>query len=95
MGCERLDHLAYSPDLAPSDFHLLPASKSALSGRHFRSNEEVRRGVKNFQRNAGRRFLLGWFLEIDFNVQQTYQWRICGEIAPKFVFCYANVCFCF
>ncbi|GBN60802.1 hypothetical protein AVEN_91047-1 [Araneus ventricosus] len=39
---ERLDHPAYSPDLAPSDFHLFSALKSILSGRHFRSNEEVR-----------------------------------------------------
>ncbi|GBL84069.1 hypothetical protein AVEN_100919-1 [Araneus ventricosus] len=36
------------PDLAPSDFHLSPALKSALSGCHFRRNEEVRQSVKNF-----------------------------------------------
>ncbi|GBM74608.1 hypothetical protein AVEN_241037-1 [Araneus ventricosus] len=34
LGWERLDDPEYSPDLAPSDFHLFPASKSALSGRH-------------------------------------------------------------
>ncbi|GBM96642.1 hypothetical protein AVEN_200507-1 [Araneus ventricosus] len=35
LGWKRLDHPAYSPDLAPSDFHLFPALKSALLGRHF------------------------------------------------------------
>ncbi|GBM02461.1 hypothetical protein AVEN_76508-1 [Araneus ventricosus] len=33
--------------------HLFPALKSALSGGHFRSNEEVRRAVKNFHRSLG------------------------------------------
>ncbi|GBN20603.1 hypothetical protein AVEN_40384-1, partial [Araneus ventricosus] len=40
LGWERLDHSAYSPDLALSDFHLFPALKSALSERYFRSSEE-------------------------------------------------------
>ncbi|GBN53303.1 hypothetical protein AVEN_131336-1, partial [Araneus ventricosus] len=31
LVCERLDDPAYSTDLAPSDFHLIPALKSALS----------------------------------------------------------------
>ncbi|GBL84722.1 hypothetical protein AVEN_191164-1 [Araneus ventricosus] len=33
--------------------HLFPAMKSALSVRHFRSNEEVQRAVKNFLRSLG------------------------------------------
>jgi len=24
LGCQRLDHQPYSPDLAPSDYHLFP-----------------------------------------------------------------------
>ncbi|GBM64587.1 hypothetical protein AVEN_56559-1 [Araneus ventricosus] len=38
---ERFIRPAYIPDLAPSDFQFFPAFKSALSGRHFRSNEKV------------------------------------------------------
>ncbi|GBN48318.1 hypothetical protein AVEN_249192-1 [Araneus ventricosus] len=40
---ERLDHPVYSPDLAPSDFHLYPALKSELSGRtvSFADNDQV------------------------------------------------------
>ncbi|GBM21690.1 hypothetical protein AVEN_248514-1 [Araneus ventricosus] len=35
LGWEILDDPAYSRDLAPSDFHLFPTSKSALSRPHF------------------------------------------------------------
>ncbi|UYV81002.1 hypothetical protein LAZ67_19002479 [Cordylochernes scorpioides] len=40
-GFELLPHAPYSPDLAPSDFHLFPHLKKSLSGIHFRSDEEV------------------------------------------------------
>jgi len=36
-----LDHPPYSPDLAPSDYHLFPELKKQLQGRHFSSDEEV------------------------------------------------------
>ncbi|GFV14019.1 histone-lysine N-methyltransferase SETMAR [Trichonephila clavipes] len=38
LGWECLHHLPYSPDLTPSDFHLFPALKKNLAGRHFGSN---------------------------------------------------------
>jgi hypothetical protein len=33
--------LPYSPDLAPSDYHLFPGLKKQLKGRHFSSDTEV------------------------------------------------------
>jgi histone-lysine N-methyltransferase SETMAR len=36
-----LDHLPYSPDLAPSDYHLFPGLKRRLNGRNFSSCTEV------------------------------------------------------
>ena len=36
-----LDHQPYSPDLAPSDYHLFPGLKKQLKGRHSSSNAEV------------------------------------------------------
>ena len=36
-----LDHLPYSPDLAPSDYHLFPGLKKQLKFRHFSSDAEV------------------------------------------------------
>jgi len=34
-GFQCLDHPPYSPDLAPSDYHLFPGLKKRLKGRHF------------------------------------------------------------
>jgi len=35
LGFHFLDHPPYSPDLAPSDYHLFPGLKKQLKGRHF------------------------------------------------------------
>jgi histone-lysine N-methyltransferase SETMAR len=40
-GFQCLDHPPYSPDLAPSDYHLSPGLKKQLKGRHFSSDAEV------------------------------------------------------
>jgi histone-lysine N-methyltransferase SETMAR len=42
MHWEVLPHLAYSSDLAPSDFHLFDALKEALRGKRFRADDEVK-----------------------------------------------------
>jgi len=41
LGFQCLDHPPYSPDLAPSPYHLLPGVKKKLKGRHFSSYAEV------------------------------------------------------
>jgi len=38
LGFQCLDHPPYSPDLAPSDYHLFPGLKKQLKGRHFSSD---------------------------------------------------------
>ncbi|UYV80436.1 hypothetical protein LAZ67_19000187 [Cordylochernes scorpioides] len=38
---EIFTHPPYSPDLAPSDFHLFPAFKLHLGGKHFANDDEV------------------------------------------------------
>ena len=38
---EALSHPSYSPDLAPSDFHIFPKLKTKLCGRNFGSSEGV------------------------------------------------------
>jgi histone-lysine N-methyltransferase SETMAR len=45
---EVFEHPAYSPDLAPSDFHLFPNLKEFLGGRRFKSEEEVKDAVKEW-----------------------------------------------
>ena len=46
FGWEILQHPPYSPDLAPSDFHLFGPMKKHLGGRRFASDEEVECEVK-------------------------------------------------
>jgi len=41
LGFHFLDHPPYSPDLAPSDYHLFPGLKKQLKGHHFSSDAEV------------------------------------------------------
>jgi len=41
LGFQCLDHPPYSPDLAPSDYHLFPELKKQLKGRNFSSDTEV------------------------------------------------------
>jgi hypothetical protein len=48
LKLEVLPHLPYSPDLAPSDFHLFWSLKDALRGCHFRSDEEIKEVVHDW-----------------------------------------------
>ena len=41
LGFQCLDHTHYSPDLVPSNYHLLPGLKKQLKVRHFLSDAEV------------------------------------------------------
>ncbi|XP_048259430.1 histone-lysine N-methyltransferase SETMAR-like [Haliotis rufescens] len=47
-GFELLQHPPYSPDLAPSDYHLFPQLKRHLAGTHFQSDDDVITAVNNF-----------------------------------------------
>ena len=48
-----MPHPPYSPDLAPSDFHLFGPLKEFLGGQHFTADDEVKQAV------------LGWFSRTD------------------------------
>jgi hypothetical protein len=41
-----MDHLLYSPDLAPDDFWLFPELKSVLKGKCFSNIEDINLSVK-------------------------------------------------
>ena len=47
-GYKLIEHPPYSPDLAPSDFHLFPKLKTAISGTHFQSYDDVIHAVDDF-----------------------------------------------
>ncbi|GFW92148.1 mariner Mos1 transposase [Trichonephila clavipes] len=64
LGWERLHHLPYSPDIAPSDFHLFPTLKKNLAGRCFGSNDEVKHTVKRPFRMQNPEFFWRTFLNL-------------------------------
>jgi hypothetical protein len=43
---ELLEHIPYSPDLAPSDFCLFPKLRLFLAGQRFSSNQEAIAAVR-------------------------------------------------
>jgi histone-lysine N-methyltransferase SETMAR len=45
---ELLEYPPYSPDLAPSDFHLLPKLKLFLAGQRFSSNQGALLAVEGY-----------------------------------------------
>lgn len=47
-GFDILDHPPYSPDLAPSDFHLFPKLKEHIRGTKFADNDAVMAAVDEF-----------------------------------------------
>jgi hypothetical protein len=42
------DHPSYSPDLAPSDYHLFTCLKNWYRSQRFNNNEELTEGVKSW-----------------------------------------------
>uniref|UniRef100_A0A1I7YDW0 Mariner Mos1 transposase n=1 Tax=Steinernema glaseri TaxID=37863 RepID=A0A1I7YDW0_9BILA len=48
LGWEVLAHPSYSPDLAPSDYHLFRSMSNELAGVHFDSDEAVENWIQKF-----------------------------------------------
>ena len=48
LGWEVLIHLPYSPDIAPSDFHLFWCFQNSLNGQNFHSLEDCKRHLEQF-----------------------------------------------
>jgi len=53
---EIFDHPPYSPDLAPSDYHLFSKMKVWLATQRFHTNEELMDGVKTWLHNLAAPF---------------------------------------
>ena len=45
---EQMDHPPYSPDLAPSDFHLVLHLKKFLSGKRFDDDDDLKDAVQKW-----------------------------------------------
>ena len=58
LSFECLPHPPYSPDVAPSDFHVFAPLKEAMGGKSFRTEEEVQQAVHEWLRSQPRLFFL-------------------------------------
>jgi histone-lysine N-methyltransferase SETMAR len=58
LGWEILLHPPYSPDLAPSDFHLFPSLKKDLRGVHFETLQEMKEAVTNWTKRQSPNFFI-------------------------------------
>jgi len=57
LGFHYLDHPRYSPDLAPSVYHIYSELKKQLKGRHFSSDTEVIPAAETWLDEQGSDFL--------------------------------------
>jgi histone-lysine N-methyltransferase SETMAR len=48
FGWEQFDHPPYSPDIAPSDFHVFLHLKTFLGGRWFHDDSEVKEAINTW-----------------------------------------------
>jgi len=73
MGWELLQHPPYSPDLAPSDFHLFGPLKEPLGGIEI-ENDEVQQHVIQFLSAADKEFYAEGFNK------RVERWECCTEL---------------
>jgi len=65
LGFQCLDHPPYSPDLAPSDYHLFPELKKQWKGRHFSSDAEVIAAAKTWLDGQASDFFLSGLRKLE------------------------------
>ena len=78
-GFELLSHPPYSPDLAPSDFHLFRYSKESLRGRAFEDDEADTMAVNEWIEERHQNF----FLEGVKALEQ--RWETCVALRGNYV----------
>ena len=59
LGWEVLIHLPYSPDFAPSDFHLFRSLQNFFNEKSFNSLEDYKRHLGQFFARKDKKFLEG------------------------------------
>jgi len=64
LGFHCFDHLPYSLDLAPPDYHLFPGLKKQLKGRHFSSDMEVTAAAETWLDGQPFEFFFEWLAKV-------------------------------
>jgi len=55
-GFQLLNHMPYSPELAPTDYHVLRSLKDSVHGHNFYSDEEVIHAVNDWFEQQDKKF---------------------------------------
>lgn len=76
---ETLRHPPYSPDLAPSDYHLFGPMKDALRGRHFPTAEDAEECVQKWLRTTPETFYSSGIRKL------VKRWNKCIEMQGDYV----------
>ena len=64
LGWEVLIHPPYSPDIAPSDFHLFRSLQNSLNGKNFHSLEDCKRHLEEFFAQKDKKFWEDGIMEL-------------------------------
>lgn len=78
-GFELVPHPPYSPDLAPSDFHLFPKLKKHLGGQRFSSTEEVVAAVTEYFADQDETFYQTGIMALQ------HRWTKCRNLQGDYV----------
>lgn len=64
LGWELLPHPPYSPDMAPSDFHLFRSLKNHIRGVEFRTADEIMDWLEEFYRSKPASFFVKGIMKL-------------------------------
>ena len=79
MGWSTLPHPPYSPDLAPSDFHMFGVMKADIRGQEFESLDDLKSHLKRWAARCSAEFCQAGF------DAWVCRWRKCIEMNGDFV----------
>ena len=75
LGFQWLDNTPYSPDLAPSGYHLFPGLKKQLKGGHFSSDAEVINAAKTWLDGQLSEFVLSGLQKLEQRAKKCIELR--------------------
>ena len=79
MGWEVFTHPPYSPDLAPSDFHLFGPLKESLGGIKFQNDDAIKQHALKFLHSTDKDFYAAGFTRL------VDRWECCIELHGDYV----------
>ena len=78
-GFEEMHHPPYSPDLAPSDYHLFPNLKQHLCGQRFSTDDELKYAIEEWLKEQSELF---YFTGVE---QLRQHYKLCTDNGGDYV----------